>query len=342
MPKVGISLWGGMTASNVVECVKFAERRGFSSAWMAEGHGWDAFSILTACALSTKKIRLGTSIVSVFVRSAPTIALGAATVDAISEGRFILGLGSSHRVQVEPEHGLTYQKPMQRVRETVEIVRSLLRNGKISYKGNIYPQVDYDLWFTPIRKEVPIYVAAVFPKMLELCGQIAQGALMVWNTVGRTREAAEILRSAAEKSGRKASDVELASLLSTSISEDAEAAIRGMRQLVAFYAGFFPRYNRLISESGFAKEVKEIREAWLSGRKEEASAIVTEKMAKELSIVGEPEECIKRLREYRRAGLALPILFPTAPPKKAGKASGYHGLATVKDAVIAAIKAASP
>ncbi len=342
MSKVGISFWGGMTANDIVECVKLAERRRFSSAWMAEGHGWDAFSILTACALSTKKIKLGTSIVSVFVRSAPTIALGAATVDALSRGRFILGLGSSHRVQVEPEHGLTYEKPMQRVRETVEIVRSLLQNGKISHRGSIYPQVDYDLWFTPLRKKVPIYLAAVFPRMLELCGQIADGAISVWYTVERSRQAAEIVKSAAKKVGRRPSDVEVASLIATSISDDAEAAIQGIRQLVAFYAGFYPRYNRLISESGFAKEAKEVREAWLGGRKEEASAIVTERMAKELSIVGEPAECSKRLKDYWRAGLTLPILFPTAPPKKAGKSAGYHGLASVKDSVIATIEAASP
>jgi len=333
--KVGISYWGGMTANDVVGCTRLAERRGFHSAWMAEGHGGDAFAILTACALSTKRIRLGTSIVSIFVRSAPTIALGAATVDSISKGRFILGLGTSHQAQVEPEHGLVFEKPIGRMRETLEVVRGLLQSSKISHRGKIFPQIDFDYWFEPLRKRIPMYVAAVFPKMIEFGGKFADGTITVWHTVSRARESAEILRSSAKKSGRKASEVELAALIPTCVSEDSETAIEGMKRLVAFYCGFFPRYNRLMSESGFAKEAEMIRAAWVDGRKEESYDMVTEKMTRTLGIAGEPEECPKRLEEYRKAGVGTPIMFPTSTVgKKRGKDS-------VKEVCIDAIKAAS-
>lgn len=339
MANVGISYWGGMTANELVECTKLADRRGFASAWMAEGHGGDAFAILSACALSTKKIRLGTSISSVFVRSAPTIALGAATVDSLSRGRFILGLGTSHQAQVEPEHGLLFEKPIARLQETMEVVRGLLQNSKISYRGKIFPQIDFDYWFTPLRKRIPIYVSAVFPKMVEFCGRVADGTITVWHTVERSRESAEILRSSAKAAGRKPTDIALAAMIPTCVSEDSEAAIEGMKRLVAFYCGFFPRYNRLMSESGFVKEAEMIRSAWLNGKREESYDLVTEKMTKALGIAGEPEECPRRLKEYRRAGVGTPILYPTAAVSK--RRGGKSAVGTVKEACIVAIKAAS-
>src|SRR6185503_4859167 len=113
--RTGVAFSGGLAPADVVECVKLAEALGYESAWVAEGHGGDQFAILGACAVSTRHILLGTSISSVFVRSAPTIAMAAATVDHLSRGRFILGLGSSHRVQVEPEHGIAFVQPTKRL-----------------------------------------------------------------------------------------------------------------------------------------------------------------------------------------------------------------------------------
>lgn len=117
MARLGVALGGGgLSPTEIVDCVKLAEDLGYESAWVVEGHGGDQFSLLTACAVQTKKILLGTAISSVFVRSAPTIAMAAACVDYFSNQRFILGLGSSHKVQVEPEHGVAYAKPEDRLR----------------------------------------------------------------------------------------------------------------------------------------------------------------------------------------------------------------------------------
>ena len=116
MRKTGVAFSGGLTAREIVECVERAEALGYDSAWVTEGHGGDQFAILAACAIRTRRIRLGTAISSVFVRTAPTIAMSAASVDDLSGGRFILGLGSSHRVQVGPEHGVEYAKPLARTK----------------------------------------------------------------------------------------------------------------------------------------------------------------------------------------------------------------------------------
>src|SRR5437764_11876133 len=112
MERLGIAFSGGASPAEIVDCVKLAETLGYESAWVAEGHGGDQFAVLAACARETSRIGLGTAITSVFVRTAPTIAMAAATVDDLSGGRFILGIGSSHKVQVEAEHGVLYAKPL--------------------------------------------------------------------------------------------------------------------------------------------------------------------------------------------------------------------------------------
>src|SRR5215475_11005722 len=135
MTRLGLAISGGLSPTEIVECVQLAENLGYESAWVAEGHGGDQFATLAACAVRTSRIQLGTSISSVFVRTAPTIAMAASTVADLSGGRFILGLGSSHKAQVEPEHGMVYSKPLTRTRETVAVVRDLIRDGHVSFQG---------------------------------------------------------------------------------------------------------------------------------------------------------------------------------------------------------------
>lgn len=148
-----------------------------------------------------------------------------------SNGRLILGLGSSHKVQVEPEHGIPYGKPVQRMRETVDIIRTLLRDGQVSYQGQEITIASFDLWFEPIRREIPIYLSAVFPQMLETCGEIAQGTIMVWSTLESGRKAAEHVAIGARRAGRNPADIDIVSLLSCSVSENRQEAIERLRPL---------------------------------------------------------------------------------------------------------------
>ena len=328
MARLGIGLSGsGMTPPEVVECVRLADELGYDSAWLSEGHGGDQFSILTACALATKHIRLGTSISSVFVRSAPTIAMAAACVDHFSGGRFVLGLGSSHRVQVEGEHGLDYSRPVQRIRETVEVVRALLREGQACYKGEVFNIERFDLWFRPLRRELPIYLAAVFPKMLRICGEIAQGAVLTWTTVENARQAAQLVAEGARGAGRRSEEVEVAALISTSVSVDGRAGWESIRGALAYYAGFFPRYNRALAESGFSEAAAAIRRAYLEGhRGAELAALVSDRMLHAVAIIGTPEQCRRRLEEYRQAGVTLPIVAP----REAGQNTKEQAMEVIK------------
>ena len=309
MERLGVAFTGGgMSPPEVVECVRLAEDLGYESAWVAEGHGGDQFSILTACALNTERILLGTSISSVFVRSAPTIAMAAACVDSFSNGRFILGLGSSHKVQVEPEHGLEFSGAIPRVRDTVNIVRDLMRDGAVNdFAGEALNIRSFDLHFPTFRPRVPIYLSAVFPKMLEIAGEISEGVLLTWSTPEHARTAAQHVSIGAARAGRDATNVELATLLSVSGPEDDGA---GMRRTVAIYAGRFPRYRRLMAEAGYADEVQLVRQAWRQGNVAEAEGLVPEGLIRRMSLPAAAGERRERLQEYRDAGITLPIIAP--------------------------------
>ncbi len=330
MTRIGVAFTGGLTPGDVVECVRFAEDLGYESAWVAEGHGGDQFAILAACATATSRIRLGTAISSVFVRSAPTIAMAAATVDHLSGGRFVLGLGSSHRVQVEPEHGITFERPIERLRETVDVVRALLRDGTVSHVGAAVTIERFDFWFPPLRREMPIYIAALFPPLLQAAGELAQGVLLTWSTLEAGRRARDNVAIGARRAGRKPEDVDIASLLPCHVAENRAEAVTRLRPSVALYGGFFPRYNRLLAENGFPEAARAIREAWQRGDREAAARAVPDAMVEAVAVVGTADECRARVEQYRVAGLDLPILSP--------RVSGSDG----KASVMAAIAACAP
>ncbi|MEM7251879.1 MAG: LLM class flavin-dependent oxidoreductase [Pseudomonadota bacterium] len=309
-PRVGFSISAGLTPREIVESVVYAESRGYESAWIAEGHGGDQFATLSACAVATSSIRLGTCISSVFVRSAPTIAMAAATVDELSEGRFVLGLGSSHRVQVGPEHGMVYEKPMKRLAETTTFIRDLVAHGRASFHGETLAIEQFDLWFTPHRPRIPIYFAGLFPKMLALTGQLADGLILTRTTVDRIAAIRRDVNVGAERAGRDPASIEVTSLLVTSVDERPEAAFDAVRPAVAMYAGFFPRYNRLLAESGFAQAASDIRRRWEAGDRIGAAAAVPDDMIAATGVIGTPTQCQTRLDSYRSAGLDLPIINP--------------------------------
>lgn len=317
MERIGVAFaGGGMTPPEIVECVQLAENLGYESAWVAEGHGGDQFSILTACALATSQIRLGTSISSVFVRSAPTIAMAAACVDHFSNGRFILGLGSSHKVQVEPEHGLGFSGAIPRVRDTVDIVRRLLRDGAMTdYEGGAISIATFDLHFPTFRPEIPIYLAAVFPKMLEIAGEISQGVLLTWCTPEHAQTASRHIAIGAARAGVPPETVEVATLVSVSAPGADDG---GMRRVAATYAGRFPRYRRLMAEAGFADDVEEVRRAWRSGDIALAERLIPEGLIDRMSLPTDAGARRERLAEYREAGLTLPIIAPRVSGPNAG------------------------
>lgn len=312
MGPIGIAFSGGPSPAEIADCAVLAEELGYESVWVAEGHGGDQFATLSACAVRTSRVQLGTAITSIYVRSIPTIAMAAASVDDLSGGRFILGIGSSHKVQVVPEHGVPFGKPLTKTRETVEVVRALLRDGAVQYDGETVRIENFDFWFTPHRREMPIYVAAVFPKMTALCGEVADGIILTRSTLKTGAAVRATIAEAAEKAGRDPKDVAITSLLPTSVGETREEAFDAMRPGLAFYCGFFPRYNRLVAEHGFADEAAAIAEAFARDGLDAAIGLVTDAMVDATGVAGTLEECRDKIEAYRASGIDLPIISPFA------------------------------
>lgn len=310
--RLGIGFSGGPNASEIVRLIKLAEDLGYTSAWVAEGHGGDQFAVLAAAAMQTSRIQLGTAITSVYVRTAPTLAMSAMTVDQLSGGRFILGVGSSHRVQVEPEHGVKYSKPITRTRETVQFVRDLMRDGVASIHGETITIENFDLWFQPHRPALPIYAAGLFPKMVETTGEICDGIILTRSTLKTAAEIRPQLAAGATRAGRDPATIAVTTLCPTAVDQDSAAALDKMRPGLALYAGFFPRYNKLIASHGFEKEAARIAKKWAAGDQAGAAAEVTDAMVKATSVAGSPEECRAKLQAYRDSGIDEPIISPFA------------------------------
>jgi alkanesulfonate monooxygenase SsuD/methylene tetrahydromethanopterin reductase-like flavin-dependent oxidoreductase (luciferase family) len=242
----------------------------------------------------------------------------------------LLGLGTSHKVQVEPEHGLVFDQAVPRLRECVEIIRSLLRDGEVSHRGSVYNIDRFDLWFKPDRGDIPVYVAAVFPKLLEVCGEISQGALLTWCTLDHARTAAHHVALGAERAGRDPAGVEVASLLPAAVSDDGEGGFEGIRNGIASYAAKFPRYRRLMEQAGFSEELIAVRQAWQSGDKAKARELVPAGLIDKITVSGTRDQCRQRIEEYRLAGITEPIIFPSV--------SG----ANAKDQAMEIIRACAP
>ncbi len=312
MRRIGIAISGGPNPAEIIDLVVLAESLGYASAWVAEGHGGDQFAILAACAMRTSRILLGTSISSVFVRSAPTIAMAASTIADLSDGRFILGLGSSHKAQVEPEHGMVYRKPLTRTRETVAIVRELIRTGRVSFQGETIRIENFDLWYMPRQRDIPVYLSAVFQKGIVLCGEVADGIILTRSTLRTAAQVRMHLAAGASNAGRDPNRIEVTSLLPASVGDTHDGALAVLRPGIAFYCGFFPRYNRMMAEHGFVAEAAAIADAWARGDRETAEHAVSDAMIEATSVSGTPEQCRARIEDYRQSGIDVPIISPFA------------------------------
>ena len=315
MERMGVAFLGDLPPPDLVECIELAEDLGYESAWMCEGRCGDQFSILTAAALSTERILLGTSITSVFVRTPTTIGMAACTVDHFSEGRFVLGVGSDHKAQVGPMHGGHYEEPIQRLRETVDIARELIREGVVrDYKGEVLDIEFYDLWFEPLRREIPIYLAAVVPKMLQIAGGIGQGVMSTWHTTENASVARDCVDRGAVEAGREPGDVDLAQMIPTYVSDDGELARERMRYRAAFKIFMLPRYRARMAEAGFGDEVGVVRETYAAGEIDRAASLVPDGLIEAFGLVGTPGEARAKIEEFRMAGVTLPMLSLRTPP----------------------------
>ena len=323
---LGVGYWGaGMTPDDQLALVKEADRLDYHSVWVAEAYGSDAVTVLTWFAAHTKKIGLASGILQMTARAPAMTAMTAATLDALSGGRMILGLGLSGPQVVEGWYGLPYTKPLQRTREYIEIVREILkREGPLTYDGEVYqlPVPDSQgkalkLIIHPLRNEIPIYLAAIGPKNVELTGEIADGWLPAFFSPDHMDLFMPSLESGAERGGRKMDEIEIAPNALVSIGDDLSVCYDNARPLYGLYLGGMGSrkanfYGALATRYGFENAYKEVQDLYLSGDKFGAYQAVPEELIDATALIGPPERIADRAKRYEAAGVTTLIVNPAA------------------------------
>jgi probable F420-dependent oxidoreductase len=310
MARLGVRLREERVAiRQLIDLARLAEARGYGSVWVPEGSGKEAFSQLTAYALSTQHVRLGTGIATIYSRTPSLLAMTAGTLDLVSDKRAILGLGIGHREGIEQGHGVAFGKPMRRMREYVATIRAILRGEKMPEATQV-PVKRFRLEFTPGRPTLPIYIAALGPQMCQLAGEIADGVLMNWATTSYVQEAIANVRKGAERAGRRPEDVEIACYIRAAVGPDETAVKQALaRETVRYISLNF--YRQMFNQSGFAEETEAVMKALPEGV-DAAAERISDRMLAAVAIWGSPERCRRRLEEYRGLGVDLPVVAPVA------------------------------
>lgn len=319
MSKIGLVIpyWSDITKDEVIDFAQLAEGLGYDSIWVPEMWGRDAFSILSVIALNTNRIKLGTGIVSVFSRTPAIIAQTIATLDEISEGRMILGLGTSGPVVIENWHGVKFDRPLRRTREYVEIIRMIISGQRVNYRGEIFSLKNFSLQFKPFREVMPIYVASIGPKNVMLTGEIADGWIPFLVPIEYYKHTKEYLCTGAEKGGREFRRIQVCPYIPALVSDDADLSRRLIREYIAYYVGAMGTYySGLISSCGFQDEADTIIEAFKRGSRAEAAEAVSDRLLNSVAVTGSANVGRDKIEEFRRAGADTPIIiFPPKAPR---------------------------
>jgi alkanesulfonate monooxygenase SsuD/methylene tetrahydromethanopterin reductase-like flavin-dependent oxidoreductase (luciferase family) len=312
MARIGVRLDPNpqFTSQDSIDLAVLAEKKGYEMVWAPEG-GWrDSPTQLAAYAMATKRVKLGTGILPAFSRTPTLTAMTAASLDMISGHRFVLGLGVGHRGMAEDGHGVAFERPMTRIRETVEIVRRLLKGETLAYKGKVFDMKRGSLGY-PHAFPVPIYIAALGPQMLEMAGEVADGALLNWSAPSSIEEALTHVEAGAKRAGRRMEDIDVGCYIRTAVVSDVESVREPLKQQILRYAGM-EYYRNFFARTGFADEAQAIGRYLGEGKTEKALESISEEMQRGLAVFGDAEYCKREIEKRWRLGVKLPVVVPFA------------------------------
>jgi F420-dependent oxidoreductase-like protein len=323
---VHIGYWGlGLTSADQLAIVQEAERLGYDSVWTAEAYGSDAATILAWLAGQTSTIKLGSGIFQMPGRSAAMTAMTAATIDQLSDGRMLLGIGSSGPQVSEGWHGVRFGKQIQRTREYIEVLRIALARERLEYHGETIdlplpdgPGKALKLTIAPVQERMPIYLAAIGPKNTALAGEVADGWMPTLLSPEHLPMLRESLEEGAARAGRSLDGFDIAPTVNVNITEDdVDGARDAMRPFMALYIGGMGSreknfYNTLVQRYGFEEEALRVQDLYLEGKKEEAAAALPVELIDLVALVGPRDRVRERLCAYKEAGVGTLGVSPMA------------------------------
>src|SRR6059058_1972206 len=304
-------------AADVPGLIELAEQVGFGAFWKGESNSTDPIVMLSAVASRTRKIKLGTAIYHIYGRSAVTLGIQSATLQDLSGGRLLLGLGVANKT-IAAWHGGTFDRPLRRAREYIEIVRKTAAGERVEYQGEIYSRGQrFQLSWKPAHPSFPIYLAGLGPQMTNLVGQISDGVFINMATPATIREIASRVRAGAVEAGRDPKPVKIIAKVRVSLHSDRAAARSRLRQVLTFY-NIADHYRDMLKASGFEAEVNAIQEAFKAGGFKAASTLMTDAYMDKLPVIPATSvrEIKERLQPFVEAGvdrLIVPYVPVTEP-----------------------------
>lgn len=314
MARLGIVLYHGIESGADLKAYgRMAEAAGLDSLWVTERYFHEeTFSLLGFLAAATQNIKLGLGVANPYTRHPALLAMASATLDRISNGRFLLGLGRSDRGVVQGRMGLAYSRPLSTLEQAVTLVRDLLSGAKpISTQGHFH-LTGASLEVKPIQARLPIYMAAIGPKALRLAGAIADGVLLnAYAPAGYVKYAVAEVRQAAHQAGRDPLSVDIACMLVVRLTDSPERLWPGLKhRLVRLLAE--PHVGELLlDKGGFDPSILGALRATADGPgDQEVSSLITDEMVESFYLVGSAARCEERIDQYRQAGVDLPLLLP--------------------------------
>jgi F420-dependent oxidoreductase-like protein len=324
--KLGVNLgyWGAGNDADNLALAREADRLGYAVCWTAEAYGSDAATILAWVAAQTEQIDIGSAVFQIPARTPAMTAMTAATLDSLSGGRFRLGLGVSGPQVSEGWHGVPFKAPLARTREYIDIVNLALSRKRVSYDGEHFklplpggPGKKLQLTVYPIREHIPIYLAAVGPKNLELAGRIADGWLAVFFSPHYAGEQLAAIESGRKQVGKDLTGFDVVPTVPVVLDDDLERAAEQIRWYAALYIGGMGSreqnfYNQLACRMGFEEEAARVQELYLAREHRNAAAAVPFEFIDATSLLGSPERIAERMKDYAAAGVTTLSLSPFA------------------------------
>ena len=298
--RIACSLGSLLSVNQVLKCSEIISKTNVDTIWIPETWGMENFSMLTAVSNKTTTQKIGSSIINIYSRSPALIAMGAATVDTLSNKRLILGLGTSSLPVVETFHGYKFEKPVQRMKEYVEIIRLILSGKQVNYAGEIFDLKNFTLLLKPKRESIPIYLAAVNQKMVDLTWNIGDGVIFYLRPLNEMKETITKMQSKKK--------INVTCQIITSIAEDSDIAINRAKKTLAFYVSVGKIYREFLANNGFKNETSNIFDEFKKSGLKSNYELVSDYMLQSLCIAGNPDECKKQLQNFYETGIDLPII----------------------------------
>jgi alkanesulfonate monooxygenase SsuD/methylene tetrahydromethanopterin reductase-like flavin-dependent oxidoreductase (luciferase family) len=303
--RIAYSLGPMLTMRELLVCAKLADQqKNVDSLWVPESWGRESFATLGALSQVTKKVRLGTSIVSIYARTPASVAMAATTLDMLSNNRALIGLGASTAAIVQNWHGIEFTRPLDRMKEYIECLRLMISGEKVNYDGRFFKINNFKILHQPQRTYVPIFMAAINRKMLSLASQLSDGVLLYLRPLEELKKTTNELKHATQ---RRSFEIASSFICALSNNDPEKARARAAKTL-AFYVAVGKYYRNFLSQNGFRNEVAQITEGYSKGGADVAAKFVSDKMLNALVICGDSEDCRKSLSKFLSAGVTLPIM----------------------------------